>query len=159
MRHISPTTIHAIIQNVGITPRDFLAQLLVAKKLYVRYGMQLSKKQTITAISSIDMQLASTLIILQELWCKSAEDVMRIIRDCSRHEDFYLCDINASRSIDEQQIDAIIEKDIHTDNIYSSKRLITPGLHITTNSHRYSRTLADDMDKMLWDRSLYRYSR
>lgn len=77
------------------------------------------------------------------------EDVTMLLRDLARHEDFYICDIDASSHINEEQIDAIIEESVHKNNIYTSKTLHTPGLHVTTNSHRYGRNLTDDIHTML----------
>jgi hypothetical protein len=149
MRKISPTTLHTIVEQAGMTPRIFLTQLLVAKKLFVQYGMQLTKPQTLDVIGQHDQQLAVTLHVLREIWCKSMEDVTTLLRDLSRHEDFFLCDVDASQGIDENTIDQIIETSVHKDNIYTSKTLSAPGLHITTNSHRYGRNLSDDLDSML----------
>jgi ethanolamine utilization protein EutA (predicted chaperonin) len=80
---------------------------------------------------------------------KTAEQVAFLIRDVARHEDFFICHVDASAAIDEKAIDALIEKHVHNHNIYTTTKLSTPGIHITSDTHRYERTLSDDMDAML----------
>jgi hypothetical protein len=57
MKKVSPALIDTCIKSIDITPKDFLALLLVAKKLYIRHGMQMTKKEYIAVITSADKQL------------------------------------------------------------------------------------------------------
>lgn len=132
-----------------IEPNDFLALLLVAKKLYIRHGMQMTKKEYIQVITDADQKLGLILWLLNELHCKNAEDVASLIRDMSNYEDFFMCSVDTSRDIDVWAIDKIIEDNVHHNNVYMSKTLNVPWLHVTSDSHRYWRTIQDDMDKML----------
>jgi hypothetical protein len=149
LRKLSPSELHTCIQKLGITPDSFLWWLVVAKKLYVRHGMQLIKKEAREAISTINPELATIIELLHALGYKTAESIGGLIREVARHEDFFICRVDASQDIDEQTIDALIEQHVHTNNIYTSTTLSSPGIHITSDTHRYERTLSDDMDAML----------
>ncbi len=149
MKKVSPTVIHKCVQQLWLEPKEFLALLLIAKKLYVRHGMQLTKREYIETIATKNQQLAIVLSLLQELQCKKAEDITLLIRNMSRHEDYFICSVDASRPVDTDSIDHLIEKHVHEKNIYTSSTLHVPWLHITSDSHRYGRTLDDDMDRML----------
>lgn len=149
MKKVSPSIIDSCIKSIGISPQDFLSLLIIAKKLYIRHWMQMTKKEYIEVIAWADKKLASILCILNELHCKNAEDVATLIRDMSNYEDFFLCSVDTSRLIDVWPIDKIIEETIHKKNVYMSKWLRVPWLHVISNSHRYGRTIQDDMDKML----------
>ena len=149
MKKIAPALIDSCIKSINISPKDFLAHLLVAKKLYISHGMQMTKKEYIEVIVSADKKLWSVLYLLNELHCKNAEDVAWLIRDMSNYEDYFMCSVDTSRPIDVWPIDKIIENTIHEKNVYMSKSLRIPWLHVTSDSHRYGRTLEDDMDKML----------
>ncbi len=149
MKKVSPALIDSCIKSIRISPKDFLAHLLVAKKLYISHGMQMTKKEYIEVIASADKKLWWVLYLLNELHCKNAEDVATLIRDMSNYEDYFMCSVDSSSPIDVWSIDKIIEHNVHEKNVYMSKSLHIPGLHVTSDSHRYGRTLDDDMDKML----------
>ena len=149
MKKVSPAIIDACIKELGIKPEDFLSYLLVAKKLYISHGMQMTKKEYIDLVAHENKALAVTLWLLNELHCKKAEDVSELIRDMSRFEDYYMCSVDASNNIDVWPIDAILENTVHQKNIFMSKTLRVPWLHITSNTHRYWRSIDDDMDSML----------
>lgn len=149
MKKIAPSIIHACIKELDIEPKEFLALLLVAKKLYIRHGMQMTKKEYIEAIINVDEKLGTILSLLNELHCKKAEDIGILIKDMSRYEDFFMCSVDASNQINVEPIDEILWKTVHENNVFMSKTLHIPGLHITSNTHRYWRTIQDDMDKML----------
>jgi hypothetical protein len=57
MKKVSPALIDTCIKSIDIAPKDFLALLLIAKKLYIRHGMQMTKKEYIEVITSADKQL------------------------------------------------------------------------------------------------------
>lgn len=109
----------------------------------------MTKKEYIEVIASADKKLWWVLYLLNELHCKNAEDVATLIRDMSNYEDYFMCSVDSSSPIDVWSIDKIIEHNVHEKNVYMSKSLHIPGLHVTSDSHRYGRTLDDDMDKML----------
>ena len=126
MKKVSPSIIHTCIKELGIEPNEFLALLLVAKKLYIRHGMQMTKREYIDAIARVDEKTATILSLLNELHCKNAEDVGILIKDMSRYEDFFMCSVDASNEINVEPIDEILGKTVHENNVFMSKTLRVP---------------------------------
>ena len=131
---------------------EIISFLLIAKKIILRYGLLVGKKEIMNKIYEWNKDVGSIIAILFQLGYKTNDAVENLIKRVQQILKSNYCTIEL---LDEnnwnetmKNITTTLEK-IQSTDVLVEKKLNSAWLHISTNTHRYHRDIDTDLNIML----------
>lgn len=146
----SPQLVIQLSEKLGYDKKTLVSLLLVAKKIFARFGLLVTKKEMLDVIYQGDKDLGSIISILIEVWYKTNDEVDSLIKDIQRivGQSYCTIEIPEKENTSLQKIADVVNW-LEQQDIFVEKNLSSAWLHIMTDNRRYSRDIDDDLDSLL----------
>lgn len=129
--------------------QEILSLLLIAKKVFTRYGLMMTKKEAIDAVYKEETHVGGMIAILVQLGYKTNNEIDALIKDIKRlsAQSYYTLEL-PKREQTSQIVDSLNKtiQNIHKQDIVIEKWLSSAGVHVYTDTHRYHRDIDTDLN-------------
>ena len=126
-----------------------LSLLLVAKKIYMKYGAMVATRSFLQIVYDVDKDVGTMLSITDTMKYNTAAKVGSLLAKIQILCKDLICTVESSKPVWENIVIKTLAKHEQDATILVDTHITQPWLHITTWSHRYHRDIESDLDALL----------